>query len=68
MVQEQIVVDVSPTGMVSIEAHGYQGNACAIATQQLEIVIGGQHANKKTDHKPEFSMPSSMNQVQKSTF
>ena len=65
---EQLVIDISPAGTVSIEANGYEGNACSMATQQLEIVIGGHAAKKKTDYKPEFSMPASTNQVNKSTF
>ena len=64
---EQIVIDVSTTGRVQIEANGFTGDACAKATEQLEIVIGG-HGAKKRDYKPEFSMPASTHHQNKTTF
>ncbi len=66
--QEQIVIDVSPSGVVTIDAVGYEGNACSMATQQIELVLGGHRAAKKTDYKPEFSMPNSTSQTNKQTF
>jgi hypothetical protein len=64
---EQIVIDVSPSGVVNIELNGFEGTTCMDATEQLEIVIGGQ-GTKKKDFKPEFSMPASTNQENKSVF
>ena len=64
---EQIVIDVSPSGVTKIEANGFEGQACSLATEQLEIVIGG-HGSKKKDFKPEFSMPASTNNENKAVF
>lgn len=64
---EQIVIDVSPSGATKVEAMGYEGNACDIATQQLEIVIGG-NAAKRKDYKPEYSMPATTGVDNKMTF
>lgn len=64
---EQIVIDVSPSGATRIEAVGYEGSACSLATAQLEIAIGG-HGQKKTDYKPEFSMPVGNHQENKQVF
>jgi hypothetical protein len=64
---EQIVIDVSPSGATKIDAVNYEGNACSLATEQLEIVIGGGTAKKK-DYKPEFSLPNSSHQDTKMTF
>lgn len=66
--QEEIIVEVTPSGRVSIEANNFQGSACSVATQQLEIVLGGRGAKKDTAYKPEFSMPASTSQQVKSTF
>lgn len=49
---KQIIVEISPTGEVSIDAQGYKGSGCTKATEQIELVLGGQ--NKKTKKKPEF--------------
>lgn len=64
---EQIVIDVSPSGVTKLELNGFEGTSCVDATEQLEIVIGGQ-GSKKKDFKPEFSMPASGHQENKSVF
>ena len=56
---QTIVIDISPAGSVKIDAQGFQGSGCAKATEQLEIVLGGGTAKKKT--KPEFNMPAATN-------
>ena len=65
---EQIIVEISPTGATKIEANGFQGQACSLGTQQLEIAIGGQAANMNTDFKPEFTMPATTQQQNKTVF
>ena len=64
---EQIVIDVSPSGVTKIELSGFEGTSCVDATEQLEIVIGG-HGSKKKDFKPEFSMPNTGTQENKAVF
>ena len=54
---EKITVDISPTGLVKLDLEGFQGTSCKQLTEQLEITLGGQKGNKKTDYKPEFSAP-----------
>lgn len=49
----QIVVEVSPAGSIKIDAQGFTGGACAKATEQLEVVLGGA-APKSKKKKPEF--------------
>lgn len=51
---EEIIIDISPAGGIKIEAQGFTGSACAKATEQIEIVLGG---GAKRKEKPEFSMP-----------
>lgn len=55
MNQETITIDISPAGTVNIEASGFRGAACEKATEQLEVVLGGGIAKKKS--KPERHMP-----------
>ena len=65
---EQIIVSVSKSGQVTIDAQGFKGGACAKATEQLEIVLGG--AGEKTKKKkPEFFSPGATTAaVNKMTF
>lgn len=54
----QIVIDIGPDGTVKIDAQGFQGGACAKATEQLELVLGGGARKTKKDYKPEFYNPA----------
>lgn len=65
MSKETIVIDVMSDGSVHMEAQGFSGNACSIATEKIELVLGGQA--KKTK-KPEFFQPNSTAQTIKRNF
>lgn len=47
----QIRVKVSPTGEVTVEAHGFKGNGCEAATKVIEEALG--KPSERT-RKPEF--------------
>lgn len=64
---EQIVIDISPAGSVKIDAVGFKGQGCSIATKQIEIALGGAKAGGKKK-KPEFFQPSGSGQTVKRTF
>ena len=36
----RILVRVSPTGDIQVEAEGYQGKGCEAATQAIELALG----------------------------
>ena len=57
---QNITIDISPAGSIKMEANGFTGNACDKATEQLEIVLGGGQAKKKS--KPERHLPPSNTQ------
>lgn len=46
-----IIVDISETGEVSIEAVGFKGKACETATASLEKALGVTTGSKR---KPEY--------------
>lgn len=52
---ETIIIDISPAGASKIEAKGFQGTGCAVATRELELVLGGGAVKRK--EKPEFYAP-----------
>jgi hypothetical protein len=49
----KILVKVSPTGGIEIEANGFQGKGCTDATRALEEALGFR-TNRQT--KPEFRL------------
>lgn len=52
---EQIVIEISPAGHTTIEAHGFVGCGCTDASQDIEMVLGGPAVKK--EKKPEFYAP-----------
>lgn len=44
-------IDFDENGTITLEAHGYKGDACLKATRELEDRIGGVHERKL---KPSF--------------
>lgn len=64
---EQIVIDISPAGSVKIDAQGFKGQACSVASKQIEIVLGG-HGQTSKKKKPEFFQPAATGQKVKRTF
>ena len=63
--QKQVVINIDAAGNSKIEAQNFNGQGCAQATEQIEIVLGGMdQANKKKDFKPEFYAQSGVEQKQ----
>lgn len=55
MAQRSIVVEVAADGSTSIDAQGYQGNSCATATRQLEMLLTAGNSDGVEDRKkPDF--------------
>jgi hypothetical protein len=47
----QIHVKVSPSGEITVEAHGFQGKGCEAATQAIEEALG---KPRERTRKPDF--------------
>jgi len=54
-VSRSIVVRISPSGEISVEAMGFQGKGCDAATRAIEDALG---ERKSRSLKPEFHRPS----------
>lgn len=63
-----IVVDISPTGTVKIDASGFKGKSCTEATQTIEVALGGMVKGSDRKHKPEFFAPASTSKAQTRVF
>jgi hypothetical protein len=50
-VSRRILVKVSPTGGITVEAEGFQGKGCTDATKAIEDALGSRTARTL---KPEF--------------
>ena len=59
--RRRILVRVSPTGDITVEADGFQGNGCEAATKAIEDALG-----KRREHtrKPDYRKQSQGQQNQ----
>jgi len=57
----RILVKVSPTGEITVEAEGFQGKGCEAATKAIEEALG--KPGKRT-RKPDFWRQSNRHQNQ----
>lgn len=64
----QVIVNISPAGTVNIDVDGFKGGACAKATEQIEIALGGANAGIKKKKPDFFCAPASTGQTIKRTF
>jgi hypothetical protein len=62
---QQIVVTISPTGSVKIDAVGFKGGACEKATEQLHVVLGGGAQAGARKRKPDFFATTGQKSSQK---
>ena len=54
MAVKKVVIDVSPEGETKIDAQGFVGSSCALATKELELVLAGGSSGVTDQKKPDF--------------
>lgn len=52
--QKKIVIECHADGRTNLEAVGFQGNSCQVATRQIEMALAGGAGNTDSKPKPEF--------------
>ena len=51
---KKIVIEFNPDGVSKIDAQGFQGQSCALATRELELALGGSPTDVDRKPKPDF--------------
>ena len=55
MSQKKIIVKIATDGSVDIDAQGFKGNSCTLATKELEtLLVGSPLDNNDRKPKPDF--------------
>lgn len=65
MTVKKVVIEVLPDGSTSIDAQGFQGSSCALATKELELVLAGSGGEVSDKKKPDFYNTRSTTQTQR---
>ena len=51
---KKIIVEISAIGETKIDAQGFTGNSCTLATKELELVLAGAPSEVSDKKKPDF--------------
>lgn len=51
---KKIVIEIKPDGTTKIDANGFQGQQCTLATRELELALAGDMSNVEDKKKPDF--------------
>lgn len=66
MAQRKVVVSIETDGSVSIDAQGFKGSSCSLATKELELaLVGGNAAGVDDKRKPDYYATNPQTNTQK---
>ena len=51
---KSIIIEIETDGSVHMDAKGFTGNSCSLATKELEMVLAGAEGVTDDRKKPEF--------------
>lgn len=51
---KKVVVEIAPDGSTKIDAQGFVGGSCAVATRELEVLLAGSGGSVDDKKKPDF--------------
>lgn len=51
---KKIVIEVQADGSTKIDAQGFKGSSCSLATKELELALAGNAGNVEDKRKPDF--------------
>lgn len=61
-----IIIDVFPDGSTKIEANGFKGQQCNLATKQIELALVGNDGAIDKKPKPDFYATTGVQNFQRS--
>lgn len=54
MTMKKVIVEIYPDGSTKVDAQGFQGQSCSLATRELELALAGDMKNVEDRKKPDF--------------
>lgn len=51
---KKILIDIFPDGSSKVDADGFKGTSCTLATKELELALAGNSSGVEDKKKPEF--------------
>ena len=63
---KKVIIDIYPDGSSKVDAEGFKGQSCSLATKDLELALAGNAGGVEDRKKPDFYQSHSNGQTQKS--
>lgn len=54
MSQRKVIIEIATDGATTVDAQGFQGQSCALATREIELALAGDFGNVDDRKKPDF--------------
>lgn len=51
---KMVLIEIMPDGSSTVDAQGFQGKSCALATREIELALAGSPASVDDRKKPDF--------------
>lgn len=64
MTQKKVVITIAPDGDTTIDAQGFAGSSCSLATREMELALAGDAGNISDRKKPDFYATTGQGQSQ----
>lgn len=50
----KVIIEIETDGSSKVDAQGFQGQSCALATREIELALAGDFGNVDDKKKPDF--------------
>lgn len=51
---KKIIIEINPDGTSRVDADGFKGQQCSLATKEIELALAGSASNVSDRKKPDF--------------
>lgn len=63
---KKVLIEIMPDGASKVDAQGFQGQSCALATREIELALAGTPDNLDDRKKPDFYATTGQHNTQRS--
>lgn len=60
----QVIIEIYADGSTKIDADGFKGQSCSLATKELELALAGDMNNVSDKRKPDYYQSTTPSQTQ----
>lgn len=62
---KKVLIEIMPDGSSTVDAQGFQGQSCALATREIELALAGSPSSVDDRKKPDFYATTGQHNTQR---